>query len=183
MDANFIAKWNNPEREHRVNTIIHEWHENRQVQMDAIVDYGFGGVVTNPSHRGSYQDFLRAIPEFANIVAAWVSQYITASDQVIRLTAFAIVLVGVFLLLALIGKALEGIIKLVMLNWLNRILGMVFSAAKCILILGLLVTVFNSLNVTFGLVKPEVLSDSLLYSFIQNVSDIIFPYLKSLLTA
>lgn len=69
MDANFIAKWNNPEREHRVNTIIHEWHENRQVQMDAIVDYGFGGVVTNPSHRGSYQDFLRAIPEFANIVA------------------------------------------------------------------------------------------------------------------
>ena len=69
MDANFLAKWNSPEREHRVNTIIHEWHENRQAQMDAIVDYGFGGVVTNPSHRGSYQDFLRAIPEFASIVA------------------------------------------------------------------------------------------------------------------
>lgn len=124
-----------------------------------------------------------ASAKFADVVAGWVSQYITAPDQAIRLTAFAIVLVGVFLLLALISKALEGIIKLVMLNWLNRLLGVVFSAAKCILILGLLVTVFNSLNVTFGLVKPEVLSDSLLYSFIQNVSDMIFPYLKSLLTA
>ena len=69
MNENFRAKWNDPPREHRVNAIIHEWHENRQTQMDAIVDYGFGGVVTNPSHRGSYQDFLRAIPEFAKIVA------------------------------------------------------------------------------------------------------------------
>ena len=68
MDANFLARWNDPPRKHRVNAIIHEWHENRQSQMDAIVDYGFGGVVTNPSHRGSYQDFLQAIPEFARIV-------------------------------------------------------------------------------------------------------------------
>ena len=69
MNASFRAKWNDPPREHRVNTIIHEWHRNRTVQMDAIADYGFGGVVTNPSHRGSYADFLRSIPEFARIVA------------------------------------------------------------------------------------------------------------------
>ena len=69
MNENFRAKWNDPAREHRVNAIIHEWHENRPTQMDAIVDYGFGGVVTNPSHRGSYEDFLQSIPEFAKIVA------------------------------------------------------------------------------------------------------------------
>ncbi len=68
MNQQFREKWINPPREHRVNAIIHEWHDNRQTQMDAIVDYGFGGVVTNPSHRGTYQEFLGAIPEFAKIV-------------------------------------------------------------------------------------------------------------------
>ena len=124
-----------------------------------------------------------ASAKFADVVADWVSQYITAPEQAIRLTAFAIVLIGAFLLLALIGKALEGILKLVMLGWVNRILGVVFSVAKCVLILGLLVTVFNSLNVTLGLVKPEVLADSILYPYIQEVADFIFPYLKSLLAA
>jgi len=68
MNQQFREKWITPPKDYRVNAIIHEWHENRQTQMDAIADYGFGGVVTNPSHRGTYQQFLSAIPEFAKIV-------------------------------------------------------------------------------------------------------------------
>ena len=89
---------------------------------------------------------------------------------------------AVFILLGLIGKALDGIIKLIMLGWLNKLLGVAFSLAKCILGLGLLTLVFNSLNTSFELIKPEVLNDSTLYPIIKDIADNVFPYIKSLLT-
>lgn len=60
--------WKNPENRHRVNIIVHEWNKNRNVQLDAITAFGFGGVVTNPSHRGSYQDFLNSIPQLKTTI-------------------------------------------------------------------------------------------------------------------
>ena len=69
-----------------------------------------------------------------------------------------------------------------MLGWVNRLLGLAFSLMKCFLILGLIILAFNSLNNTFGFVKQEYLADSVLYPFLRNLADSVFPYLKNLLT-
>ena len=123
-----------------------------------------------------------ASARFANIVGDWIAQYITASEQVLKIVSFSLILIFVFIILGLIGKLLEGIFKLVMLGWLNRLLGMVFSLLKWMLVLGLLVMAFNSLNTTFEIVRPEVLADSVLYPIIKDFADNVFPYLQSLLT-
>ena len=123
-----------------------------------------------------------ASAKFADLVGSWLSEYITASEQVLKITSFALILIVVFIVLALLGKILEGIIKLVMLGWVNKLLGVIFAMAKCILILGLIVLAFNSMNASLNLVKPEVLDDSVLYPIIKSIADNVFPYLKSLLT-
>ena len=123
-----------------------------------------------------------ASAKFANIVGEWLAQHITASEQVLKVASFAIVLIVVFIILGLIGRLLTGILKLVMLGWLNRILGVLFALIKCLLILCLLVVVFNTINANLNLVKPEILDDSILYPVLKSISDTIFPYLKSLLT-
>ena len=119
---------------------------------------------------------------FATLVSAWLGQYIQGSEQVLKIVAFALIFIAVIAALALVGKLLEGTFKLVMLGWVNRLLGMIFSLAKCVLILGLAVLAFNSLNETFGFVKPEQLSGSVLYPIIKDIADSVFPYLKSFLT-
>ena len=119
---------------------------------------------------------------FADIASQWIAQYITASEQILKVTAFALIMVIVFTVLALVGKMLEATIRLVMLGWVNRLLGMCFSLLKCILILGLVILAFNALNNTFGFVKSEQLADSTLYPIIKNLADSIFPYLKSFFT-
>ena len=116
------------------------------------------------------------------MASEWLAQHIDASEQVLRITAFALIMVAVFIVLGLIGKLLEATIKLVMLGWVNRLLGMCFALVKCLLILGLLALGFNSLNNTFGFVKPEQLADSVLYPIINDMAEIVFPYLKSILT-
>ena len=123
-----------------------------------------------------------ASAKFADIVGVWLAQYLTASEQILKVVSFALILIAVFIVLGLIGKLLEGIIKLIMLGWLNKLLGVIFAMIKCLLILGLVVLAFNSLNTNFALVKPEILAESVLYPIIKDMADIVFPYLQSLLT-
>ena len=123
-----------------------------------------------------------ASAQFANMVTAWVSQYITASEQILKIIAFALILVIVFIILGVLGKLLEGVLKLVMLGWVNKLLGVVFSLFKTFLIIGLVIIAFNALNNSFGIIKPEVISDSVLYEPVKSLADAIFPYIKSMLT-
>ena len=123
-----------------------------------------------------------ASARFANIVTAWISQYITASEQILKIVAFALILVVVFIVLGLVGRLLESILNFTFLGWINKLAGVIFSLLKAFLILGLVIIAFNSLNATFGFVKPEVLADSVLYGPLKNIADTVFPYIKNMLT-
>lgn len=123
-----------------------------------------------------------ASAHFADVVASWVSQYITASEQVLKLVAFALILVVVCLVLAALGKVLEGMFKLVMLGWLNKLLGLVFALLKTGLLVGLAIIAFNSLNETFDFVQESVLNESVLYPPLKKLAYEVFPYLKDLFT-
>ena len=123
-----------------------------------------------------------ASARFANILTAWIGQYITASEQVLKLVAFALILIAVFLVLAALGKMLEGVFRLVMLGWLNKLLGVVFALLKTVLIVGLLIIAFTSVNDTFKFVQESVLNESVLYPPLKKLAFEVFPYLKEILT-
>ena len=118
--------------------------------------------------------------EFATITSQWLSQYIEAPENVLRIAAFALIMVGVFITLGLLGKLLEGILNLVMLGWVNKLFGVIFAFLKTALITGLIIMVFNSINASIELVSTETLSESVLYTPLKNFADSVFPYLKEL---
>lgn len=118
--------------------------------------------------------------EFATITSQWLSQYIEAPENVLRIAAFALIMVGVFITLGLLGKLLEGILNLVMLGWVNKLFGIIFAFLKTALITGLIIMVFNSINASLELVSAETLSESVLYTPLKNFADSVFPYLKEL---
>ena len=122
-----------------------------------------------------------ASARFANLLGDWLSTYISASEQTLKLTAFAIILVVVIIGLLLLGKAMEAIIKLVALGWVNKLLGVIFSLLKCILILGILALIFEAINDAFGLVSQEYIAQSSLYEGVKWIADHIFPYVKNML--
>lgn len=123
-----------------------------------------------------------ASARFADIVTAWAAKYITASEQVLKIVAFAIILIVVFIILGMIGRLLESILNFAFLGWLNKLAGVVFSLVKTLLILGLIIMAFSSLNNTMELVKPEVLADSTLYQPLKDAADAVFPYIRNMLT-
>lgn len=119
---------------------------------------------------------------FASIVSVWLSQYIQAGEPVLKIVAFALILVLVILALGAVGKILEATIKIVMLGWLNKLLGVVFSFMKCLLIMGLVAMAFNSFNNTFKVVSAEELEKSTLYTPLKETAESVFPYLKEMLS-
>lgn len=123
-----------------------------------------------------------ASSRFTEVVSEWLGKYITVSDQVMKVVAFALIFITVFLVLAAVGKLLEGMFKMVTLGWLNRLAGLVFALLKTSLILGILIMVFTSLNDTFGLVSEATLNESVLYPPFKEAAFKIFPYIKDMLT-
>ena len=118
---------------------------------------------------------------FTSEASVWLAQYIQGSEQMLKVVSFALIFIAVIVVLSLLGKLLEGAVKLVMLGWLNRLLGVVFSLLKAGLIVGLAIMLFCSLNNTFGIVNEEVLNESVLFPPLKNMAYTIFPYLKELL--
>ena len=122
-----------------------------------------------------------ASARFADVVSAWVAQYITASEQVMKVVAFALILVVVFIVLGLVGRLLEGLFNLVLLGWVNKLLGVVFALLKTALIIGLLIIVFTSINDNFHFVQESVLNESVLYPHLKKIAFEVFPYVKDIL--
>ena len=123
-----------------------------------------------------------ASAHFAGVVTEWISQYITASEQVLNIIAFAVILIIAFVVLGLTGRLLESILDFVFLGWVNKLLGTVFSLMKTCLILGLIAMVINSICAAAPDGLPEAFKTSTLYPVVTNIAESIFPYIKNLLT-
>ena len=119
---------------------------------------------------------------FSGLLCKYLTPYIETSDPILHIIAFVIIMIVAVLFFRLIGKGVETIVKLVLLGWLNKLLGVVFAILKVGLILGLVIIVFNTINAQVGLVKEEVLSSSVLYEPLKNAAYSVFPYFKELLT-
>ena len=61
----------------------------------------------------------------------------------------------------------------------DKILGLVFALAVNALVIGVFIVLFDTVNLKFNLVKPEVLDGSIVYTTLRDLCYIVFPYLKS----
>ena len=118
---------------------------------------------------------------FTQPLSVWLAGYINADAKLLHIISFVVVVVLAVILLNLLGRLLTKTVKLASLGWLNRILGLVFAILKAALIIGLLVFVFDSLNVKWNLIDPGVLKDSVVYNALRDAALKVFPYLKDLI--
>ncbi len=120
--------------------------------------------------------------KFATLIGGWMVQWINTSQQLLNIIAFVIIFIIVALVLNMVGKILEKTIKIILLGWLNRLLGVAFSLLKWFLILGLLILVFDALNGTFHFVAKDYVNQSFLYRPMLDLVNKVFPYIRGLVS-
>ena len=104
-----------------------------------------------------------------------------SGDAVLQAIAFTLILLGVFFVLTLAGKMIEGIVRIVMLGWLNKLLGVVFALLKVLLAIGLFILIFDSVTTALEIDCSKTVSGSLFYTPIKDFADVFFPYMKELI--
>ena len=112
------------------------------------------------------------------VFSIYVGQLFVGTEKAVALITFVIIFAAVLLLMRLVGKIINGTVKNLALGGLNRILGVSFAVLTTIVILGIIITIFESLNTAFGLVSEETLAESVLYNPVKTIANHIFPYIK-----
>ena len=120
--------------------------------------------------------------KFSTVLSSWIGGLIpSATTALLNITSFTLIFIAVIFILFAIGKLIEASIRIIMLEWLNKLLGVLFSLIKCSLFIGLAIILFNSLNESFNIVKESRLSESILYPHFKHIAYTVFPYLRNLL--
>ena len=119
--------------------------------------------------------------KFSASVGNWLASFADLPASILHLIAFCLVLLVVIAITKLVGKAVESLFKVVLLGWLDKLLGVVFSILKAFLIIGLVVILFDSVNSHIPFVPAKTLDESILYHPIKAIADVIFPFLKELI--
>ena len=117
--------------------------------------------------------------KFSALVCGWLKPYLSLSETTLSVVAFALILVAVCLAVLIVAKLLTKVLEMSMLGWLDKILGLVFALVVNALLLGVFIILFDTLNLKFGFVKPEVLDGSVVYTTLRDFCYLVFPYLKA----
>ena len=117
--------------------------------------------------------------KFSALVCTWLKPYLSLSETTLSVVAFALILIAVCIVVLLVAKLLTKVLEMSMLGWLDKILGLVFALVVNGLLLGVFVILFDTLNLKFGFVKPEVLDGSIVYTTLRDFCYLVFPYLKA----
>ena len=111
---------------------------------------------------------------FSEIIMSAMLQTLGIQTETSQLLSFFIVflvaMIGVRFLAALVNR----LVNFAMLGWLNKLLGGLFSLAKYVLVMGVVLYGLDKFNNYTHLISQEKIEESKLYEPIKSLSSIVF---------
>lgn len=141
--------------------------------------------------RGLMSGFIRSLSVFVGLIlgitlaqtyaadlSPTIQEWFTLSARQCLSIAYVTIFVAVMIVVAIIARILDKFLHLILLGWLNKLLGALFGFFKWAIILSFFIMVVEYANSKFEFLSPEKKSESLLYEPIKKVVPTIMPYVK-----
>jgi membrane protein required for colicin V production len=109
---------------------------------------------------------LAAALKLSTLAASYIGNAVSISQRWLPVIAFLVVFLIVALAIRLGAKMLEGVVKLAMLGWLNRLGGIILYILIYFFIFSILLFYAQQLH----LLKPETIEASVSYPWIQPIA-------------
>lgn len=117
---------------------------------------------------------------FSPLVSVWLQPYfVTWTEKTLNVVSFALILAVVIFALYAVGRIITKLLKITMLDWIDKVLGLAFSILKTILLIGLVIILLEWVDADHYLISKEFLDGSAVYCAIRDLAHIIFPYLRA----
>jgi membrane protein required for colicin V production len=109
---------------------------------------------------------LAAAIKLSAIAAAYLGNNVNISQRWLPVIAFVVVFIVVLLLVRHSAKALENVVQMAMLGWLNRLGGIFFFSLIYLFIFSIILFYANNLN----LLNKETVQDSITFPYLQPLA-------------
>lgn len=116
--------------------------------------------------------------KFHDFVTVWMRESLNWTSKYMPVISFALIFIGVLILVFAIAKLLEKIIKAVALGFLNKLAGGVFGILKFGLILSVVIFLLNAIEKNYSFIPPDIKNKSVLYEPVGKIAPLIIPGLK-----
>lgn len=119
------------------------------------------------------------------IVMAWrwggdIGGWMTLEGATARVVGFVVVLVVVVVAVWIIGRMTRGLFRIVGLGVFDNVLGVLFSALKMALFVGLVMMVLDFFDPGGRVVTAAVRQGSVVYRAVDGVCDAVFPFIRDM---
>ena len=154
-----------------------------------IMDLVFGGLIAYGGFKGFRKGVIIELTSllalvlgiygaihFSGYVAEQLTSYIDWDKRYVDLASFGLTSVGIIFGVSLLGKMLTSLAKLVMLNGVNRMLGLLFGGLKLAVFSGVILIFLMKANALFGFIPSEIIEQSLLCDTLLGLGEWIFDY-------
>jgi membrane protein required for colicin V production len=130
--------------------------------------------------KGIWKGFVKEIAGIVAVIGgvavsclfhAQVQPYMAAfvGERYVQLVSYVIVFLGFYLVVMLLGKLLDKILRSIMLGGVNRVLGALFGLIKACFWLTLLTFAYTKLHLGIGFNHPVWVTDSICYPFLLDL--------------
>ena len=129
--------------------------------------------------KGIWKGFVKEIAGIVAVIGgvavsflfhAQVQPYISAfvAEKYIQLVSYVIIFLGFYLIVMMLGKLLDKMLRSIMLGGINRVLGALFGLIKACFWLTLLTFAYTKIHVGIGFNHPVWVTDSICYPFLLD---------------
>ena len=113
--------------------------------------------------------------KFADFTAGYLSANVDLPEDYTPLIAFALTFILIVIGVHFIARLVQTLVKMVALNFINRLAGAVFSGLKTLLILSFVLFFVESIDQNIKLIPQQKKNDSLFYYPLSGVAFDLLP--------
>jgi membrane protein required for colicin V production len=108
--------------------------------------------------------------------AEWLSEFI--KSKYISIIAFLLIMVGIIILVFLLAKMVDNMVKALALGWLNRIMGAFFAIVKSAFGISLLIFVLEFSGYGLKIIPPQTRDSSYAFAPLEWLAPATFDLLQ-----
>ena len=116
--------------------------------------------------------------KFSSIFEGVVKKFVDSPSTVLPYISFFIVFILVIVVMILLAKFLEGILKASKLTPINQVAGAIFGTIKFALTVSVILAIIRPVDVRMGLFTVKTKTESVLYQPVLKIAHYLFPALE-----
>jgi len=112
---------------------------------------------------------------FSNFTAGKLYEWFDMTGQYVGIISFIVTFGVIVVLVHFVGIFVDKVVKAVALNFLNRLLGIVFGLFKTALILSIIFVILNAIDARRPFLPKDKIEESMFYNPISDIAPALFP--------